>query len=163
MGLAIHSFEAFPSMKTCIENKFKSITAKLVGKSFNVPLLNIPEAAEFIPVDYVTGANMFISRENFELENGFCSDFFLYFEETDLQYRLYKRGMQAMLINGPIIQHIGGASTLKNRTLQRVYYFDSLLTYFKRHSNYLHYYVFKGSWLLLDFRTFIQKLSLSKK
>lgn len=161
-GQAIHSFEVFPSMKVYIANKVKSITAKLVGKSFNIPLLRMPPNTESIAVDYVTGANLFISKENFDIENGYCSDFFLYFEETDLQFRLYKRGMQAMLINTPIIQHIGGASTLNNKPMQRVYYSDSLLTYFKKHSNILLFQIFKCCWLLLDFRTFIQKITLLK-
>src|SRR5690606_8417005 len=49
-------------------------------------------------VDYVSGAAMCIRRSLFLRLGGFDPDFFLYFEETELAWRLKKTGYQSVLV-----------------------------------------------------------------
>lgn len=64
-------------------------------------------------VDFVSGADLFMSRAVFESEGGFDPAIFMYYEETDLQYRLAKRGLARRLIPGPKILHLEGGSFQK--------------------------------------------------
>lgn len=53
-------------------------------------------------VDYVIGADLFVKNNSFA---NFDEQFFLYYEETDLQYNMAKNGLYANLITGPAIVH----------------------------------------------------------
>ena len=91
-------------------------------------------------VDYITGADLFIEKEN----ASFDEFFFLYFEETDMQLCLERKKLKRMIIDGPKIIHLNGGSE-KNKTVKysfgkttRMYYWDSCLRYMKKN----HYQIF---------------------
>lgn len=67
----------------------------------------VTEAAE---VDYVTGADLWIPRAVWERVGGFDPDFFMYCEEVDLQRRMARMGLRRLVIPGPGIIHLEGAS-----------------------------------------------------
>jgi GT2 family glycosyltransferase len=58
-------------------------------------------------VDFICGADLFLKNDR---PLRFDESFFLYYEETDLQYRLYENKKKRIIIDGPIIQHFGGSS-----------------------------------------------------
>ena len=162
-GNDIHSFGKFPKMKSLIEGKIKSLSHRLVFTPQNASYSNVSFEGDYLSVDYVTGADLFISKENFDRVNGFDERFFMYFEETDLQIRLAHSGQNAFIIKAPIIQHTQGASTAGKRKLLRVLYFNSLLLYFKKHNSSARFALFKILWCILDAKTLIQKFTLSSK
>jgi GT2 family glycosyltransferase len=98
-----------------------------------------------LEVDYVTGADLFISKDLFERTGGFDPDFFLYFEETDLQKRIKNGGYINMVIKGPQIIHLeGGSNSFLPTTLKgRILVTQSMFLYFKKHSNPLAYFLFR--------------------
>jgi len=61
-------------------------------------------------VDWVSGADMFIKRSLFEDIGGFDPMIFMYYEETDLQYRLSEAGYNQYVIPGPEIIHFESGS-----------------------------------------------------
>lgn len=61
-------------------------------------------------VDYITGADLFIEKRLFDELGGFDKNIFMYYEETDLQYRMAKRGLLRKIIPGPRIVHLEGGS-----------------------------------------------------
>jgi hypothetical protein len=61
-------------------------------------------------VDFITGADLFMPRKLFESLGGFDPQFFMYYEETELQYRFAKLGWKRRLIIGPEILHLEGGS-----------------------------------------------------
>lgn len=61
--------------------------------------------------DYIVGADLFLLNN---ADTYFDEDFFMYCEETYLQYNLYKKGKSRLLIDGPKIIHLEGASSKKN-------------------------------------------------
>lgn len=87
---------------------------------------------DVLEVDFVTGAAMFIRRDAFEAIQGFDEDFFLYYEETDLQRRLRAGGLRHFLITGPGIQHLEGGSG-KARMGSRILSETSMYRYFAKH------------------------------
>ena len=66
-----------------------------------------------ITVDYSSGADMFIRRKVIEEVGFFDPDFFMYFEEVELQYRYHAKGYISQVIDTPQIMHLLGGSELK--------------------------------------------------
>lgn len=65
-------------------------------------------------VDYVSGANMFFRSALFHALGGFDEDFFLYFEEAELSYRMQRRGFRSVVLPSvPIVHFEGGSNLLK--------------------------------------------------
>lgn len=69
-------------------------------------------------IDFVCGADLFIRREVIEKCGLFDPDFFMYFEETEMQYRYAKSGFLRKIITAPRIVHlIGGSYSRKSHSL----------------------------------------------
>ena len=72
-------------------------------------------------VDYVTGADLFLKNDN---NAYFDENYFLYYEETDLELALVKKGKKCFLIDGPEIMHcihkqpVGGYKVSSFSTVQ---------------------------------------------
>lgn len=81
-------------------------------------------------VDYITGADLFLKNT---YDAYFDEDFFMYCEETDLQYKLAEKNLKRIIINTPKIIHISGASTSKHNKMNRVSYFTTFSS--------IHYYI----------------------
>lgn len=81
--------------------------------------------AEYIKdVDYVTGADLFLKNNETAY---FDERFFMYYEETFLQYQLKKNGKKIFLIDEPKIIHLDGQSSQKdNGTLTNFTSFKSV-------------------------------------
>jgi GT2 family glycosyltransferase len=156
-GMNIHSYGYFPVKNRVLIEKVKSNFRKIFNKKTKGKV-NVQgfKNGSFL-VEYVTGANLFVSKKNFDLVNGFDPDFFLYFEETDFQFRLNEIGLKSRIIEGPIIVHHQGLSSKKNLKLINDYYLKSMMIYFKKHSNYISFITFKIIWYILDFKTFFQR------
>ena len=61
-------------------------------------------------VDWLVGAVMVFRRSLFTEVGGFDRDFFFYHEETELQYRLCKKGYRSFFVPDSIVIHLEGAS-----------------------------------------------------
>ena len=69
------------------------------------------ESTKFIKeVDYVSGANMFLRKSVLDEVGLFDENFFLYYEETELTYRMHKNGYKSVIIPDAQILHLTGAS-----------------------------------------------------
>lgn len=84
-------------------------------------------------VPCVLGAALAIRREAFEAVGGFDESFFMYFEETDLCYRLHRAGWETHFAPVTDVAHAGGVSTMQRRTAMRAQLFLSSLRYHERH------------------------------
>ncbi len=115
---------------------------------------------EYIEVDYVTGADMFISKSLFEETGRFDPYYFMYFEESDLQLRLHKSGYKNVIINGPEILHLQGSSDLNPDIMpeRRIRNDRSKFYFFKKWSGKFSYLLFRVAYffvklpLILDIR-----------
>lgn len=86
-------------------------------------------------IDFVCGADLFmLNNENAKYDE----DFFMYFEETNMQYQLSKLGKRNFLIDAPKIIHYGGASnpntsyTYDFYKTTNIYFWESCLIYLKK-------------------------------
>lgn len=102
-------------------------------------------------VDYICGADLFV--KNNELAK-FDETFFLYYEETDLQFKMSKKGLKRILIDGPEIIHLEGGS---NKTQKNIHSYISISNQFKDISRvlYLRKNVSKNAGNILKILTFL--------
>lgn len=68
------------------------------------------------PVDYITGADLFLKNDSFAK---YDENFFLYFEEADLQRHMSLQKKNRMLIDGPLIQHLCGGTVGNDFSIKR--------------------------------------------
>ncbi len=66
--------------------------------------------AEGLSLDYVTGAAMFLRKAALDQAGLLGEDYFMYFEETDLCWRLKKAGWEVKAIATDPIKHVYGGS-----------------------------------------------------
>lgn len=118
----------------------------------NLLFMNIPEKILFsknrhfnysmnpINVGYITGADLMIKKEVFENIGGFSPDFFMYYEETDLCYRVKKNKLKIMSVPLAKIQHLEGRSFDNNiiKVSRIVYSEKGRIIFYKRNYSYLY-------------------------
>lgn len=149
-----HSYGPFPKFTDDI---FHTI------KTYFHPFLKKPEKKLFaknessFPVDYIIGADLFIPSVVFNKLGGFDKKFFMFFEETDLQYQMKKHGYNRLLVNGPEIIHFEGSSfnlNTKKSNQRRIYLDQSRFQFYKKNHNSTIYYLFRVIYLGIRFVTF---------
>ena len=84
-------------------------------------------------VQWVKGAALAIRRTAFDRVGGFDPEFFMYFEETDLCYRLIEAGWEIHFTPATTIVHKGGASTDQVRAEMAVQFLASMRQFYRRH------------------------------
>ncbi len=105
-----------------------------IFKSYRVPLA--PDHPPG-PVDWVSGAAVMFRFEALRQCGFFDPDFFLYFEETELQNRLARAGWETVFVPEARVRHAEGAATGqfgKDRKRQRrpAYLYQSHRLYFEK-------------------------------
>jgi GT2 family glycosyltransferase len=125
---------------------FRGANMPLIPDIFPASSITIQNLQRDQAVDWVSGASFLIRRIDLEKAGLMDSRYFLYFEETDLMFRIRKMGREIWHLAESRVVHIAGQATgLQNGQyeLKRVpaYWFQSRFKFF--HDNYgLH-----GAWL----------------
>lgn len=94
---------------------------------------------------YVSGADMMIRKEILNAVGLFDSDFFMYYEETELTWRIKKQNYKVASVPDAKIIHLEGASeTIKENTIRRI--IKSKYLYFEKTNKQIYvktsFYVF---------------------
>ena len=146
-----HSSGKFPTIWSVL---LQYLTLPLKRKAFTFSSNDHVEI-----VDYIIGADLFVSSALFHQVNGFDERFFLYYEETDLQLRLSQIGILRMLIPGPEIVHLEGSSNpLSFRKKKHFWPIQSSFIYLRKHSSKMSYLLFRffAGLILLPYTFFIK-------
>ncbi len=97
--------------KSCLKYISESIFKPFTRVFSNKKGLNTEIPAPPFQVGYVVGADLFMRRSVIEECGLFDNDFFMYYEEMELQHRYAKAGYTHHIIDGPRIIHFVKAST----------------------------------------------------
>lgn len=89
-----------------------------------------PDHSKLPYTEWVSGAAMLLPRRQFVEVGGFDEDFFMYWEDVDLQYRLQGRGIPSVWIQDVSIPHVGGASSSDDQ--RRQWGVESSFVYFAK-------------------------------
>lgn len=109
-GQNVSSHGNFPSL---LEDFSNIGFSKLYPKYYrhNIAIAQTANEGNIADIKYICGADIFIRREIFEKFGGFDDDYFMYYEETDLYWRLYNAGYKSKLLPNVNIIHLEGQSS----------------------------------------------------
>lgn len=158
----IHSSSSFPSKKETLKSTFLGYFSNHYWKKIQKnELSKYTNLKTYIEVDYVTGACMLISKDLFEIFRGFDPTFFMYYEESELQFRLNYAGYKSYIINGPQIIHLieGSDNSPGHSMIKRYIQTSSFFYYYKKHSNIVGYLFFRVSYFLIRLPLIFDKRS----
>ena len=159
----VHSSSKFPKMFETFKYEIKDHIAAVLNaqKANRNSCMYKDSPFGYYEVDYVTGADLFVSRAVLNLYGKFDPDFFMYYEETEMQFRWRKSGLKQFVIDGPRIVHLEQKSTVRSNNFAReLRDTKSRILYFKKTEHSFNYYMFR--FLLLIFRIhYLVKPSLS--
>jgi GT2 family glycosyltransferase len=137
-----NSYYEFPKLNMFFNIFFKDFFSDSKKKYLNDTLKLKNEGQ--ISVDFIVGADLFVPRVVIDNIGSFDPDYFLYWEEVDLQYRMYKKKLSRLIIFGPEIVHLeGGSSEKKVKNWQRKIEKQSLLLYFRKNSSFFSFFLVK--------------------
>ncbi len=148
-GQIIHSYGCFPdrideeilSVKDAIAVSYKIFVKKLLFKyKPKINQIDKQLSIYFIgEVDDIVGADLFMKNNK---DAVFDENYFLYYEETDLQLQLAKKRKSRQIIEGPeIIHKIGGSQLSMVDEIQSLITFSNLqyslsrIYYYKKNKN----------------------------
>lgn len=100
-------------------------------------------------VDFITGADLFISKRLYDSIGGFDENFFMYFEDDDLCRRCAHKGVKSRIISTPKIIHFEGASSVVK--LQKILVQDKSFFYYVKKWMSCWQYIVVIFWFLLFF------------
>lgn len=94
----------------------RKLSKNIYGKSYMHNFSGKP-----LQVAYITGADLMLRGSAIKSHGGFDSRFFMYFEETELQYRIHKSGMSIYSVPTAKIIHLEGASSTNSLKKERLF------------------------------------------
>lgn len=100
------------------------------------------EVSQEIPI--ISGAFMCIPTKLFQSLNGFDDRFFMYFEDTDLCYRVKDEGYEIRYFPDTGIVHFRGESTRKDKIDHHLIFNKALYQFFKKHYSNTYSFLFRG-------------------
>ena len=122
-------YELFGSLINKYSNKYYKNHLSLAQTIHDGDLMN---------PGYIVGADIFIRSNVFKNLEGFDSNIFMYFEETDLYFRMKRSGYKSILLPEYNIIHLVGGSMSPNhdKDLQRFKMFErSRMYYYRKNYN----------------------------
>jgi GT2 family glycosyltransferase len=138
-GSPSHSFGRFPHPLS--QASIILTNLGLLKWELNVTASARRSSKRWFPVDFVTGAAFFVPRHVFAELKGFDEEFFLYFEETELQHRMALAGYGRYVIEGPRILHYGGGGGARSNWT-RIETYRGLFLYHRKTRNRVMFLVF---------------------
>lgn len=140
-----HSYAKLNTWKDIVKSYFIAPFCKSKAKEI-MAMDAEDESKDAFEVGYVTGADLFVSRKVIDECGCFDPDFFMYSEESEMQWRFKKHGYKNMIIKSPKIMHLEGMSQAKRKspTMRKIMMTQSsLYLYVKKTSSKFEYLLFQ--------------------
>lgn len=107
------TWDIFPNLLTYLKS-VKSLLRRIMPSRYPNPR---DKHSELIICDWVSGAVFLIDRQNFEELGGWCEDYWLYSEDSDLCYLARQKGMQVACTSEVTFLHHHGGASRQNREI----------------------------------------------
>lgn len=144
-GSINNSYGKIPDMRSAISSSFGLYLRALGLKSKQNK--EVDDILKSKAVEYVMGADICIRREVVKECGMFDPDFFMYYEESEMQSRYRKSGYTSMLVPSPKIVHLECVSSKvankKYSYANRQTFFNSYMLYMKKTCSPLCYLIFR--------------------
>jgi GT2 family glycosyltransferase len=153
-----YCFNDFPGLLWEIM-EFSSLIANKKRERLNLKAGKIRNISEYMYIDWAIGACLFFRKDLFEKINGFDENFFLYYEDTDLQKRITNSGLKVSLLIQHKLLHSGKSSIVDSMDGDKIYYLNmhiSKLKYYFKHHGGLYLFLVRIIYIIYVFsRIFI--------
>ncbi len=84
-------------------------------------------------VDVISGACLMVRKEVFEAVGGFSEDYFMYYEDTDLCYKIRNKGWKNIFVpQAKVVHHGGGSTKVSSSTFSDVMMAESMWRFFNK-------------------------------
>lgn len=157
-GNAVTSYGEFPSISLILKQRLSHIIPRKYRKYYgnNGPYRKDMGNNAYL-VDYITGADLFIRKEVIEQCGLFDPDFFLYYEETEMQYRYRLKDYYSCVLKQLKIIHLeGGSSNKKNNHLVHARKaMCSIFLYMRKTHGIFYYLAFRFLFFLISLPSFL--------
>ena len=146
-GSANQSYALMPTLKWYAKAVCGLYIKPFVRKRSAGDVKSTPKALP-MEVPYVIGADLCIRREVIEQCGLFDPDFFMYYEESEMQNRYQRHGYKSYLIASPQIVHLEGASYSSGGSKRYPaqvwnWYLQSQAMFFKKTQPYYKYILYR--------------------
>lgn len=113
----------------------KTSLLKTIKNNFGFIPKHLWQSGSPVRVDWVSGAALMVRKSVFEEIGGFDENFFMYFEDEDLCWRIKELGYDVYYLGNLTITHLGGQSFEHNKikSLQKNFFYQSQNYFFKKH------------------------------
>ena len=130
----MHSYAELPNVENMLRILvWEQLFSFLGFKTWEMDAMENRKAdSSFFQVGYVTGADLFIRRCAVETCGLFDPDFFMYYEDSELQSRYAKHGFYSYIYDGPQIVHLEGHSSEQGSSKRQLLIFDGMQRYLSK-------------------------------
>jgi GT2 family glycosyltransferase len=148
VGTELLNSDLLPTHSSGFFPVFSDIIKRTLKINFNKDVF-IDKNKGYLVVEYITGANLFIEKRLFDDFSGFDEDFFMYYEETDLQKRFALNGYKSVLIAGPKIIHFQGKSFVGQNSIRKITMeYNGFFLYHYKHTSFFLYFFIRLFYIL---------------
>lgn len=124
------SFTRFmPSLISDLDSLFFNIISKVL---YNGDIFHSSSNKPFKIFGNISGANLLIPKKLFDELGGFDENFFMYYEETDLLFRIRLKGYETYIVPSSKIIHLEGASE-SVKSIKLAWTYESKEKYYLKH------------------------------
>lgn len=93
-------------------------------------------------MDVITGCAVLARADALRAVGAFDADYFAYYEEVDLAFRLRRAGWRLGFVPAAIVRHEGGASTAGRSAVVRYYKLRNLVLFMRKNARWFHWLTF---------------------
>lgn len=83
-------------------------------------------------VDWLMGSCLMLRKSDFENVNGFSNDYFMYFEDVDLAYKLKKLGKKVLYYPEAMMIHLHEQESVKKISKLSLIHLSSMIKFYKK-------------------------------
>ena len=161
-GAPQHSVRGFPTMGAYLYSDTLLGMPGLFRRAHDRYRRKQFDFEQWQPIEVAMGAALAVRREVVTQMQGFDPRFFMYFEEADLCRRIHAAGHGLAYSPVPVVYHVGGASSRKNKARMMLVIRQSMFKYFRKHEPAwkirLFSIVFKPLFILHMITTWLKQL-----
>lgn len=155
-----HSYARFPSMGKSILGVSLYVVLWRLHVLKSLPSTNNYHYDEYrahkiFDVDYITGADLMVKKDVADKFGLFDPDFFMYCEETEMEYRYMRRGLRRLIVQGPRIVHLEGKSYTSHSLKKTTMIMRSHFLYFKKTSGRMAFLIYKIIYKIVYITTYL--------
>lgn len=159
----VHSYGIFPNLTElflnvlCMRNLFRLAFHQYFDNHVNALAIGTNKNDEIREVNFVIGADMFIKKSVLDKLGPFDEDFFMFYEDSELGYRMKKAGYKSVINPDSKIIHLESKSFKDNHIEKLKLFKESEYKYFKKCNGKISAIIAKSLYYLIYLKSALKE------